>query len=416
MMRENNNSRERIDWISLAVALLISTNYIYFLGTALSIPSSGTIASIASFVCLLIGILTMPTKLNTKYPILMVGVIIWCVLYTFFVAEERTSFTFISFAAFCFFPLLIGAFSFDEEKVVRYTCYMTPTVIISSGVIFRTQGAYEQIEMGASYGMITLVLATLIHFSFYRKKAGAYMKICYIIGAYVLYMMLFYSTRGSVLTCLIAIGIVIFTKYDENDNYVKKSLKTKVIMFIITILVAFIYINFDNVVIGLSNFLENIFGDLPAALKKTLSAVDTGDVSHGRNELAQFTFDKISENPLWGHGILTFKSYSAYEYPHNCVLQLLFESGIVGSIYQISSIIFGIIYILFKPSKIEKGRRIYYLFVFLSAFPMLFLSSQMWIIPAFWISVMIGAQLLNENIAKPLKIRQRTIAKTESDS
>ena len=86
------------------------------------------------------------------------------------------------------------------------------------------------------------------------------------------------------------------------------------------------------------------FGISVAFIEKTIMI--EGDLSDGRSELYSSTFNLIMGSPVIGHGISTYSHYvPGVEYPHNFVLQFLFDGGIILLV-----IIFAIVVPMFIKS------------------------------------------------------------------
>lgn len=385
-------------FFSLAIVFTLSTNYFYIIGRHFGISRSGSIAIFLSIILIIAGLL-FANKLKIKnYPYLLLFNIIIFAVYTF-LQVDYSSMTFNIFIAFSFVPMIALMGNYSEEKVVRYTCYLIPTTLIVMGDLFKSNENYgfDQMEMGFSYAILYMLVACVIHFSFFKQKSNLYMKFCYALGFCLIFRVILLATRGTIVSLLVLFVAVILIKYNKDGKYIKPTIGKKVIS-ILTLFLLILTINYIDVIIEpLYSFINNTFDIIPAFINKTYLAIMSGDISRGRNELIAFTVDRIKEKPLLGHGALTFKSYHGiFSYPHNCFLQLMFENGIAGSILPILSTCYGIWCVSFCAKENGRSKTAFFLLILLSAFPMLLMSSEMWITPAFWMSMICGGRMFIE--------------------
>ena len=64
-------------------------------------------------------------------------------------------------------------------------------------------------------------------------------------------------------------------------------------------------------------------------VRKTLK-IQT-DISNGRNAITEYVVENIFKSPIWGHGVstITYNSNGMIPYPHNFILQLFYDGGIL---------------------------------------------------------------------------------------
>lgn len=386
-------------FFSWAIVFTLSTNYLYIMGHHFGFDRSGSIGTTLSIVFFAAGILFSGKLIIRKYPYLLLANVVIVAVYAC-LGVYYSSLTFYKFTAFSLIPMVLLIGHYDEEKVVRYTCYLIPTTLFVMGDLFKPNQSYafSQMEMGYSYAILYMLVACVIHFSFFRSKSNLYMKFCYGLGLYLLWRVILLATRGTIVSLLVLFSVMLLIRFNKKGEYVKPSLRRKLTIIISVLILIIIVINIEMIIEPLYNFARNIFEILPAFLEKTYMSVKSGDVSRGRSGITAFTMNRISEKPFLGHGAMTFKAYNGkYAYPHNSILQLLFESGFVGAALQIFYLGYGVWFMLFRAKKSGREKTAFLMLIFLSAFPMLLMSDEMWNTPAFWMAMICGGRMFLES-------------------
>lgn len=100
--------------------------------------------------------------------------------------------------------------------------------------------------------------------------------------------------------------------------------------------------------------IESIFGE---------SNNNTGAVSSGRDILYLAAINGIGDSPLFGHGWLAFNTThigiideGTASYVHNIILQLLYDTGIIGTILFISPLVYYLIKSISLARKISNSK------------------------------------------------------------
>jgi hypothetical protein len=118
------------------------------------------------------------------------------------------------------------------------------------------------------------------------------------------------------------------------------------------------------------------------AISKMIRLQDEdGDLSNGRNYLNTLTWDGILASPLLGNGLDQFdNNYPGESYPHNFLLQILYDGGIW--LFLILSPIF-IRSIKFLRSRTYNEYAMY-MTLFFASVPGALFSQDLWAIPILW--------------------------------
>lgn len=400
-----NNLEFRCDFIAMAIVCVLSVHFFYIFGTHFHIPSSGSIGSFLALIFFGMGLLQGQRISFANYPYLLLANILILIVTTH-AYVKYSEMTAMKFFAFSFMPMLLVFCKYDYKKVIRYTCYMTPLLFVVHNDLFVLHGSFDQMEMGYSYAIIHILVSNMIQFIYFKKESNFYMKLCNFASVYLLLRVFMTATRGSMLSLLVAVFLLWIIKFDDNGKYIKLTQKKKIKIFVVFVVLVIVYINLAPVLDFIETVFNKLFGATPAAIKKTLDAINSNDLSHGRDEIAIFAENAIKNKPFFGHGVLTFHYFNHYSYPHNWVLQILFEGGIVGALYQIICIVYGAFNLVFRAEKSGKEKTYCNLLICLTAFPMLFFSNEMWTTPAFWIFMVIGGRELKTSFVKNIVMKK----------
>lgn len=376
-------SKNRIDWISLAIVCFLNVHFFYILGKNIGLKAyAGAIAFILACICFGFAVINRLRFSERNFPyLLFLNIAIFPIFSIEFLSASIMNWT--RFLTFSVFPMILMMFKFEPKKVIDYSCYFVPLTLFIQNDLFKIHGNFDQMEMGYSYAVVHLCVACIIELIFYRKenKGNIYLNICTLIGIYLTIKLFFLSTRGTFLSIITTLLLFYITNFDEYGTIKKHSSKT----ICIFIAVAVIVINLDNILGAINSFILHFGNILPAALKKTLDAFNSNDLSHGRDEISTFTWKYILNKPIFGYGTQSFRYYNGhYAYPHNCVLQLLFENGILGSIYILINLAKRMFLTIFPKGVLKKDEILAKQLIMLAAIPMLFFSNEMWTTPAFW--------------------------------
>ncbi len=177
----------------------------------------------------------------------------------------------------------------------------------------------------------------------------------FLISFFIFFAVLISGERTSTLVAAISLLFFIFF---SNINYKKKFLYLFSVLFIGSILI------FSNPLLKNRIFTET---KNQMYYQKELQYFSKEHSAHYQTALKMFI-----DKPLLGHGPRSFRiickdkkyynnSYSCSTHPHNFLLQLLAETGLLGSIFFVSVFIFSI-YILSKNIILKNPEKIYFIF------------------------------------------------------
>ena len=203
-------------------------------------------------------------------------------------------------------------------------------------------------------------------------------------------MIVFSGSRGSI-ACIVAISMfMIWSK--------RKKISVLKVILILSVIIASMYL--------IINKAGNSF-----ALQRMLMVFssDLGISTSGRGIFYQMAINKFVESPIFGYGVGAYaNSFGYYVYPHNIILEILNDFGLIGLI------VFLIFMVktfknLGKMLKQDKSKQ-FVTFLFINSFTMLMFSSSYLIDAQFWMSFVLvyaynGRLNVNFEQTKPSPIR-----------
>lgn len=316
-----------------------------------------------------------------------------CVL-TMLFAEAETTMTMGDYLFYCFFPPLFILFEFDTEKVLRYGMYLSLISCLEVNTLLSDQAIswrFSQARLGTIYDLLPCVIMAMFHFAYYRKKAAKFTKLCYLYYIYVLIKMLFVIVRGALLTLMAGLLMIYLNRPQGSRDALRAwSVKKKILLGFGAALAVLAVLNFDLVITWLYTALESA-GIHIGVITKFHYYISTGNITDNREAYYRLVFRMFLKSPVWGSGVQTFYAYSpdGAAYPHNYILQFLFEGGLLLAL-PLTFVTLRELYRLAAARYVSTDRMVFSACVLLlSVVPGMF-SINIWYNRTFWLAVMWG--------------------------
>lgn len=187
----------------------------------------------------------------------------------------------------------------------------------------------EWISMGLSYAFYTPIVASIIYiFSYWKDESKMNMivtMVLFAVNMVYLFMIFQFGSRGPIVLLLLLIVFLFSVKKNENDVGVKIN---KVMLGGFGIAGLIVINAFDEILKFILGLLTD-FGITSRTVSKFLVLSAEGDVDHGRNEILAKSWDGFFDSPIWGHGIDCFNQNTGIVYPHNFLMQILYDGGLI---------------------------------------------------------------------------------------
>lgn len=349
-------SLKMIDYKSLLMAIVLMNSLIISpLKEVLGINQNGNLYILSlELVVLILGVM-----FRSKYRLCIKSLYLMFLVIVLFLLTKLTTininYSFMQLLFYVIIPIFVAGQKLNSEKVLRYSMYISLSSIFSLNDLFGFQ--YEQLNqgsMGASYAVVNAVIVTMIHFKYFRNKANTLLKFCYLYNLFIMIKLISTANRGVILTMFCTICILYINNFDKDSNKTAINRKRILKVSILFVIITFIFINFESIINYLYDFCNRNFEQLPSFILKSNLFLEQNKLSNGREDIYIVLFDLIKNNPIWGYGLQTFSYYTRWVWPHNFLLQFLFEGGILFSIYPIYlsiKILYRVIFQKFSTSR-----------------------------------------------------------------
>lgn len=345
--------------------------------------------------------LMSPKEKRSIYMILVITVLV--IYYLFYMITGEKNLSPFQFLLYCVIPLCVSSEPIDTEKMLRYVVYGS---IFSFPVLENMMGyqykSLQQIDMATAYALFIGVAASVVHFIYYKEKRNVVVKICYLYNIYILVRIFISGNRGIYVS---VIGMLIFmqmTYMHRTEIPQKKRRLLKIVMTCEVVIGLVLYLNIEAIILGVYELISSAGGFIPSFIIKMRRQILAGDISNGRWEVFIYCIKKILENPL-GYGVEASARISngLFVYPHNFILQLFLEFGVIlGSLFAMVVCMPWYKLILKKNSNTNNDIQNYVLFLSIVTIPKLLISGDIWMQPQFWLMFGLGVEILLTNWKK----------------
>lgn len=257
----------------------------------------------------------------------------------------------------------------DEYKIIKtitivYIFYTVLVVIKYIPDALNTYYVEESMEL--SYTALIGYCASLLYL--FKTKSKLF-KLT-ILGMLLInsyYIFFLSDCRGSVLSLLIMIFLVLIVKVKNGKHY---GLVATIIGLSI---LAVIFFGMD-----ILNYVIEKFPEMRWLRRFVIYG--SNDLSSGRDRLYSLALDVIDNNFFFGAGVGYFESLANGQYTHNMFLQFLCEFGVIAGGFVAIYLVVNLVKVIFK------GRTsIMMLFLIPQFIPRLFISSVYWENMFFWV-------------------------------
>lgn len=386
---------------SLMIAVILTSGLISRMFAALGIINEGLVP-ILFVLSLLISYITAFVTKN-KFKIEINGVsIIYFILFIFVLTflyrgvDSYVSKYFVDFLFFGISTYLLSTMSFSPSKVMYFTMVIGNIVLISPMAFLNyisLDFSYDSVRMGATYAMLPSIVAAIIYLFFIKKKGKRIINfVSYFSNGYLLFLLITEGTRGAVLAISLLFCVITYITISKR---MKKNIGFLYPMFlvIINISVILFIINIQKLFFWLYSFLQSKEIEI-ATITKTVNMIESQGmlgVLNARDRVYERGIQLFEVSPIWGHGIGSYADIYWGTYPHNFLLQLLVEGGLLFALPFLMIFIY-ILWLIIKPwsnEEIHNETRLFLLFLFIICIPKLMLSSYLWQEQSFWLLIFV---------------------------
>ena len=275
---------------------------------------------------------------NSKYKkipvsalVLMTLVVLFYLVTALFIGKPYTSLPF-----FC--VLTISAFmipfvsSIDVRLFLKFMMLLSVPAILHLKEIFVFVSAYsETVSMGTCYSFLMPIIATVVYMFSYYSQEKLWQKLITIVLLLVnmvfAFFLITFGSRGPVFAILATILYFWLVRYDHRNQKIRVNKKR---LLVFGIAAVFLVLLFIPALAALKNLLDH-FGISLNFINKFLTKNDNGDITNGRSILYVMAFADIAKHPFLGNGFDQFFNNHGEiaAYPHNFLLQMVYDGGLL---------------------------------------------------------------------------------------
>lgn len=281
----------------------------------------------------------------------------------------------------------ISAFILPQLVTIHVPLFLKTTMALPFLAILRLDSVFAsivdwdmQLSMDTSYAFLIPIIANIVYLAkYFRSEIGIIPRALTIIFSAInltfLLLMLQFGSRGP-LVCVVSLIVWLYLCEFPNGMLTINYKRLKVVF---TVIIVFLIFG-----IALLSYFDTLLKSMNfeiSAISKILSLNEAGDISNGRRRINGITLSGIWNSPLFGWGLDRFDANTGLGYPHNFILQTLYDGGIW---------LFCILYIpIIRSFKNLIRHQDIHQFAYISALffasvPGALFSQNLWAIPALW--------------------------------
>lgn len=336
---------------TLFVALFVATDAINLVFTSIFPALSGFMATFYALTgfgiifCYILEDNILNLTMKFKFVLCIVLILTYYGLTSLSVGGTTLSITF--FFVCVLLPMLMPLLVKIDVKFFLRVIFIVPSFGIVKASSILQLNDREALTMGKCYALLIPVVSALTYLMMYYKEDSRRTKLILlpsiIINLIYYIRIVLYGSRGPILSVILCFFfLVLFRRKDINDD--KKRIG-KLLLFAIVLSLCMLY--FWEIIQFVSSFASRI-GINIRAIDKIYKLRQTTSIWNGRDSITSVALSGIAEKPIIGHGMSTFLKNTGIAYPHNFILQVLYDGGILLFIALIVPVIIGVIKVICK--------------------------------------------------------------------
>lgn len=330
-------------------------------------------------------------RVNKHVATMIAYVVLWYAA-SKLICGSAVRYSLIQFVFYTILPIICISFAADTKLVCKYVMYLSLLTILGGSKWFGYIYSYmNQAEMGYIYPVVTMLICAIYHFRYYRKDPDTrwLVKLCYFYNAYMLVRVCMVANRGALLTVIVTVFVAMLYDFKDDDSMKRISVK-QIAIWIGVIAIVYVSLSYTSELLAmLSNLFSSVFGYVPSTILKMQRYIGFGDISNGRSDIYDVVLPAIFDSPIWGHGIETIHANTngSILYPHNFIVQFLYEGGLVFAFFPLLLAISMPVKVLAGRIK-DKDQYVMAAMLTCQCYPKLLLSSDPWMSTSIWLLIM----------------------------
>lgn len=310
------------------------------------------------------------------YPLVFMALMVLLTLF-------RPGYSTISVVHVAVYVLMPFLLFFEEKNAIHVLrSVMLASLLLIPTAFFLRSNHDDTWAMPLSYALATPVVAAIVYMRYYRRSASFSDRALSILAALFFIIMLLYGKRGPVLVVATCCLLCIVKPGVESKGFSKRQLMA---IILVAVLIAVVISNIEGTLLLIAELLGRIGVEAQSITRTLTLATSQYGADAGRGELLKVGIDLFLEQPIFGHGIGSFRYINSgghlMTYPHNFVVQLLDDGGIALCILVLFPIIRSFFLVIISDNKNEFA---VYIFLFSLAIPHFLVSSEIFHQPELW--------------------------------
>lgn len=329
-----------------------------------------------------------------NYKIVLLIGILESILFILSIGQiNAVDYSLVQFGFYFLVPFFLILQKCDFAKILKYLIYFSfPLFLGINQVLVITNYGLYQADMYNTYAFLPCIVAAFSHFFYYREKSNLLTKIGYLLNIYYLFRVSLTAVRGFWLVIIIFFGLKMIHYMQIKTT--KKSYRIILLLGLLSLIL--IVANLEQVLVSIISILERSINIEIGILDKMSKLIVEGDIWNGRIEIWKISLECFLDNPIWGQGINGIQLWTkgAIEYPHNFILQLLNDGGIIFGLLPICVIIYGIILFITNGSRRNSDIINFFIFIISISVPVAMLSGNVWQTASLWLAIFFCAKYI----------------------
>lgn len=323
-------------------------------------------------------------KLRSRFNIIMFGILLWLLgfyYYTqFFIGPPHTQLP--MFMIFVIIAMLLPYLvRIDAKYFIKGIIFFPFFAIFRLNLVFSPVSNWtDAISMDASYAFLVPITATIVYLFLYFKDESKLEKIFTLILSFInfvyLWKILQYGSRGPLLSITLLIFFLLIFKTSEKGASVRSGSLSLIILGGLMLILTF------SASLPVINQILQSSGISIHAIDKIIRLSGEGNITNGRDMINAITWSGFMDSPLFGHGLDRFDANTSLLYPHNFILQILYDGGIILFLVLLVPMLKASIRIMKTCTKDEYA---VFVVLFFSSVPGALFSGDMWGLARLWL-------------------------------
>lgn len=376
--RENKNHYELLCNMLIAVLVnlkLISQSLVHLLNASDGFFSTIMLSCYAVFLIstAMNFLINREKRLSKTIALLMLFIIIFGGWYLF--SLDVTGTNYIQFLAYVILPVIVAGISKGNAKMLSVSILIVGMIALPAASQLIILDYRNSLGMDTSYAFLPTIIAAIFHFIYFRKESSKMCYVLYVSPAFYLVNLLHYGVRGPIFCIAVTLIAILF--------FGPKRKKINGVQFFLIIGILIVIIFLSDILFAVQSFFEQQ-GISWYFLDKTVRLLLEDNLLHGRQYLIQLALEGFINSLCMGKGLNSFYYFTGYLYPHNFLVQFLYEGGII--IFLLFSFLF-----ISGTKKVfdarDKDQWVLYMILFCVSVPYYFISASIWTSPLLWLFV-----------------------------